>query len=819
MLSTLKIYVSDLLKDVRKNINTSNPRFLARVGMNDTSKALLETIGFTLKDNCFIAPTDDSPAIERSRLTRILEELQLSLYSFNLELQQYGQAPAMIDNAPSLAEQPIRSLLGASYEFERSMANSNLSRAYATLGLTSGASPRLTIWVYHRLFEEDPFGSFIYMDALAEIANGTNDEFLLTEVAMERSKGQLGSQDVEQAYRHFGITSDEHADEKLLMAVYQVKTGDEPKDMTLHREKLRIIAASRQSSVLHDFLREEEVAKQPRIDTVIRMDEYVEDEESDGWQSKKIGAIKVDEAETRHSSHFLVVALLRDLFINLTYSTEKAISPVYDLAYMALLNGKEDEAITAESSTTHNQKEEHVIVYTDEPKKEPSISTESTMTPSETHETVSERASNSDPEAMPDQESGPMESENVSVEEEKEQSTLNELKKDNDALPSYEEALDTAGPSITVEKKGPAQDIKKELNAANMMFGKQQDVTECMGNVMYLVEAALKPLETHDGEQVRDMVRDTFYGKARQILTYKDTETALSVKKVKEEEFSHLIVDAGEGKDLYDGLDEYFFADRVENFRGGHEAVREVTVSTFPPVLQIIVQRVQFDRATVNVYKSNSFVQFDKIIYLDRYCGNNFEALADRRAQVTAWRKEIESNNRSIEQLTNNKAYPMPVPDMLEATAHILAEYRKEQNKDVHIYEKALEVLQKEADTAKNLIEQSTQTVQDLRSRIRSQYKDLTKLAYRIHAVFIHQGQANYGHYWVYIYDKPKDQWWKYNDSQVSKVDESEIFRDTTGSTANPYFLVYVKDEVSEALVETAVERELASRIPPASVQ
>lgn len=107
---------------------------------------------------------------------------------------------------------------------------------------------------------------------------------------------------------------------------------------------------------------------------------------------------------------------------------------------------------------------------------------------------------------------------------------------------------------------------------------------------MYLVETALKPLETQDGEQTRDMVRDTFYGKARQILTYKDTETAQSITKVKEEDFSHLIVDAGEGKDLYDGLDEYFFADHVENFRGGHEAIREVTVSSFPPVLQIIVQ-------------------------------------------------------------------------------------------------------------------------------------------------------------------------------------------------------------------------------------
>jgi uncharacterized UBP type Zn finger protein len=54
-------------------------------------------------------------------------------------------------------------------------------------------------------------------------------------------------------------------------------------------------------------------------------------------------------------------------------------------------------------------------------------------------------------------------------------------------------------------------------------------------------------------------------------------------------------------------------------------------------------------------------------------------------------------------------------------------------------------------------------------------------------------GQANYGHYWIYIRDHVGNKWWKYNDINVSEVNEAEIFKDTTGSTANPYFLVYVK--------------------------
>ena len=34
-------------------------------------------------------------------------------------------------------------------------------------------------------------------------------------------------------------------------------------------------------------------------------------------------------------------------------------------------------------------------------------------------------------------------------------------------------------------------------------------------------------------------------------------------------------------------------------------------------------------------------------------------------------------------------------------------------------------------------------------------------------------------------------------------MEESEIFQNTTGSTANPYFLVYIKDSDADNLVQT----------------
>lgn len=123
-------------------------------------------------------------------------------------------------------------------------------------------------------------------------------------------------------------------------------------------------------------------------------------------------------------------------------------------------------------------------------------------------------------------------------------------------------------------------------------------------------------------------------------------------------------------------------------------------------------------------------------------------------------------------------------------------------------YENALQLLSKEAEEKRQIIQEGNEKIEELKLKIKTQYNDYTDLAYKLHAVFIHQGQANYGHYWIYILDHDENQWWKYNDSLVTKVNEEEIYHDTTGSTANPYFLVYVDANKVNEFVETIVKRK-----------
>lgn len=325
---------------------------------------------------------------------------------------------------------------------------------------------------------------------------------------------------------------------------------------------------------------------------------------------------------------WIVVGLLQNLFIQLGQTEANEIAPELELAKMALFNEKDDTTERGGSGGSTDVKDGGSSM-------EESVST------------LVESKKGSDDEGNIN------DNNTISTQHSAQDSDLNAMRPTNCGTDC--EKTTTTTHATTNKDQLPAlpSPPKQTTTDVNMMMlGKQQDVTECMDNVMYLVEAALKPQETDNMEQIRDMVRDLFYGKARQILSYKDTETTKEIQKVMEEDFSHVIVDAADGKNLYDGLDEYFFADKVENFQGGQEATREVTVQTFPPVLQIQVQRVQFDRATSQVYKSNAFIQFDKTIYLDRYLDSNFQALAPRREKVAAWAKQLEQYRENIKKLS-----------------------------------------------------------------------------------------------------------------------------------------------------------------------
>jgi ubiquitin C-terminal hydrolase len=67
---------------------------------------------------------------------------------------------------------------------------------------------------------------------------------------------------------------------------------------------------------------------------------------------------------------------------------------------------------------------------------------------------------------------------------------------------------------------------------------------------------------------------------------------------------------------------------------------------------------------------------------------------------------------------------------------------------------------------------------------------DDTVNLYHLHAVLIHRGNINFGHYYAYIKPFMNDQWFIFNDACVSEVTKTEAFSCGIGGYENQ-FLYY----------------------------
>jgi len=64
---------------------------------------------------------------------------------------------------------------------------------------------------------------------------------------------------------------------------------------------------------------------------------------------------------------------------------------------------------------------------------------------------------------------------------------------------------------------------------------------------------------------------------------------------------------------------------------------------------------VQFDRSTSNVYKSNAYLRFDKVIYLDRYLDKNYDLLKQKRVEAHNWKQEIDKLQAKLKEYEQDK--------------------------------------------------------------------------------------------------------------------------------------------------------------------
>eukprot|EP00842_Homolaphlyctis_polyrhiza_P003906 jgi/Hompol1/4516/HPOL_003683-RA len=124
-------------------------------------------------------------------------------------------------------------------------------------------------------------------------------------------------------------------------------------------------------------------------------------------------------------------------------------------------------------------------------------------------------------------------------------------------------------------------------------FGIQQDISECMDNIIDMLDLAFNKLDRNtDG--LNKLIQKLFVGTIHQTLRYNDSDGTQRTS-TKEETFHQLIVDPAD--DLMKAVDSYF----------------------------VDQKRVKYDRETNTAIKSNQFVAFPKVMSLARYSKQTFD--------------------------------------------------------------------------------------------------------------------------------------------------------------------------------------------------
>lgn len=505
------------------------------------------------------------------------------------------------------------------------------------------------------------------------------------------------------------------------------------------------------------------------------------------YVSRRIGGREITESEVERSVQF--VYQLRDLFDSMIHAQERCVTPRKEMAYLAFLPsgvGVEFDLPSASQGNENASTEKENYVNIDSEPSPPPNDEPLLIDLDDNDDTKSNKNSTGDikPDELGDNQEN-VDDIDVSM-------TDSPADKDKVAGTDIGSSGGNSDKAASMNTSTRVAKIGSDQLENALEMGRQQDVTECIGNVLFQLESASDPINLGADNEQNDLVKQLFYGNIKQnIIPLKD-ETQV---RTKYERFLSLLVNIGDHpKDIYDALDLYFRDEylRLEEYG---DVKRTVAVADFPTILQIQIQRVYYDRERLMPFKSIAPLPFHENIYMDRYSDTNNPLLIERKKETEKLVQELKQlKSRQRDLLSKNELGLSRKGALIETSNFLKSGVLEGQN--IQVDNKA--ALARRLDNILSGIDSELSrlyhSIVQLEAKISHQYDEFKNIGYSLFAVFIHRGEASYGHYWIYIKDRFKNGIWrKYNDETITEVPENEVFNFAEGNTATPYFLVYVK--------------------------
>lgn len=514
------------------------------------------------------------------------------------------------------------------------------------------------------------------------------------------------------------------------------------------------------------------------------------------YASRRIGGREITEAEVERSVQF--VYQLRDLFYSMIHAQERCVTPRKELAYLAFVPtglGVEFELPNESLGNENGVEKENFIDIDSEPSPPPNdepLLIDLDDDDNNKNERINRKDDSIQNVDGTDNEEAAKNDTDVSM-------TDNLLDKEGVESPGCNSSVNNGEQGTMMNTSTRTAKISSDQLENALEMGRQQDVTECIGNVLFQLESASDPISLDDDNEQNDLVKQLFYGNIKQNIIPLRDETHV---RTKYERFLSLLVNIGDHpKDVYDALDLYF-RDEYLNLEEYGNVKRTVSVTDFPTILQIQIQRVYYDRERFMPFKSIAPLPFNETIYMDRYTDTSNPVLLQRKKDTEKLVRQLDAlRKRQSDLLSKNDLGLSRRGALLETSNFLKSDVLRSQGIQVDNRDGLIGELDKMISNVDDELSQLYHDISQLESKISHQFDEFKSLGYSLFAVFIHRGEASYGHYWIYIKDRYKNGIWrKYNDETITEVPESEVFNFAEGNTATPYFLVYVKQGHEEEI-------------------
>lgn len=286
----------------------------------------------------------------------------------------------------------------------------------------------------------------------------------------------------------------------------------------------------------------------------------------------------------------------------------------------------------------------------------------------------------------------------------------------------------------------------------------QQDVCECLDNMLFLLEVAWACYETTPTDLAR-------------LCTGVTTQTLVTQPEgrvqTQDETFKSVPVTLlPESHDLYEALDTFFGEEGVE--MGTVHVQRTVMLKEAPPLLQIHVQRVQYDRARQCVVKNQAPLDLPDTLYLDRYMEGSsalHTATHTRRQRLMQLRERVCALDKAASVLSGLDAALPRLATAGDELATLVGEHEPG-------------TLQNEAQRVRCEAEACRAEMAELRAANEAAWRDEQHRAYDLTSVFMHRGEATHGHYFLNQWDRERGAWLSLNDARVTPISRDEAVKE-----------------------------------------